>query len=82
MAFAQSLFLGDGEQVYVPEALEPASEGVAYFVRVFAMFFGFLAGGLQRGGPLGLYLLPGFGGGILGPRYLFGDSLRLRAGGC
>src|SRR5918995_3525035 len=81
VAFAQSLFLGDGEQVHVPKALEPASEGLAFFVRVFAVLFGLLACGLQGGAPLRLYLLPGFGGGGLGPRYLLSDSFRLRAGG-
>ena len=81
VAFAQSLFLGDGEQVYVPEALELAGEGVAFFVRVLPMLFGFLAGGLQGGAPLRLYLLAGFGGGGLGPGHLFGDALGVRAGG-
>src|SRR5215210_1358039 len=81
VAFAKFFLLEDGEEVYIPKALEPTGEGVAFPVRARLVLGSFLAGGLQGGAPLGLYLGAGFGRRGLGPRYLLGDALGIRAGG-
>src|SRR5215210_6349403 len=81
VAFAQSLFLGEGEEVYVSKALELAGERLAFSVGALLVFLGLLAGRFEGGAPLSLYLLAGLGRRGFSPGELFGEAFGLRAGG-
>ena len=81
MAFAQLLFLGEGEEVDVAEAFDPAREAVSFFVGGGWVAPGLAPGGLEGGAPLGLYLVCGFGSGGLRSLQVFGESLCGCAGG-
>src|SRR5215210_6581685 len=71
VTFTQSLFLGEGEEVYVPKALEPAGEGDTCSVSTLPVLLCLVAGSIKGGAPLRLYLLACLGRRGFCPAHLF-----------